>query len=53
MGFKPIFEEERQFLQDKLKIKLPTDCWRQSSKIYLDFTQTKPYIEFKVEKWKY
>lgn len=49
MGFKPIFEEERNFLQDKLRVELPTDCWRNSSKIYLDFTQPKPYLEFKVE----
>lgn len=48
MGFKPIFEEERRFLLDKTGVDLPTDCWRNSSKIYLDFTQPAPYIQFKV-----
>ena len=48
MGFKPIFEEERAYLRDKTGIDLPTDCWRNSSKIYLDFTQPAPYIQFKV-----
>ena len=49
MGFKPIFEEERTYLRDKTGIDLPTDCWRNSSKIYLDFTQPAPYVQFKVE----
>lgn len=48
MGFKPIFEEERQFFLKQTGIELPTDCWRNSSKIYLDFTQDKPLIQFKV-----
>jgi phosphoadenosine phosphosulfate reductase len=49
MGFKPIFEEERQFFKEKTGIELPTDCWRSGSKIYLDYTQEKPYLQFKVE----
>lgn len=52
MGFKPIFEEERQFFKEKTGIELPTECWRNGSKIYLDFTQPKPLIEFKVENGK-
>lgn len=48
MGFKPIFEEERQFFLKQTGIELPVDCWRNSSKIYLDFTQDKPIIQFKV-----
>mgnify|MGYP001168582406 CR=1 FL=1 len=48
MGFKPIFEEERLFFKEKTGIDLPTDCWRSGSKIYLDFTQNKALIEFKV-----
>lgn len=52
MGFKPIFEEERIFLQERLGIELPTDCWRNSSKVYLVFTQTVPYLQFKVENGK-
>ena len=49
MGFKPIFEEERLFFKQKTNINLPTECWRKGSKIYLDFTQEKSLIEFKVE----
>ena len=49
MGFKPIFEEERQFFLKQAGIELPADCWRNASKIYLDFTQGKPLIQFKVE----
>lgn len=52
MGFKPIFEEERQFFREKTGIDLPTECWRNGSKIYLDFTSPKPLIEFKVENGK-
>ena len=48
MGFKPIFEEERLFFKEKTGIEVPTECWRNGSKIYLDFTQTKALIEFKV-----
>lgn len=46
---KPIFEEERQFLNELLHIDLPTECWRNSSKIYLDLTCKKPIYTFKVE----
>lgn len=48
MGFKPIFEEERLFFKEQTGIDLPTDCWRNGSKIYLDFTQDKPLLQFKV-----
>ena len=46
---KPIFEEERLFLNDLLHINLPTDCWRASSKIFLDCTCKKPIYQFKVD----
>jgi 3'-phosphoadenosine 5'-phosphosulfate sulfotransferase (PAPS reductase)/FAD synthetase len=49
IGFKPIFEKERQFFKEKTGIDLPTECWRNGSKIYLDFTQTTPLLQFKVE----
>lgn len=52
MGFKPIFEEERLFFREKTGIDLPTECWRNGSKIYLDFTSPKPLIEFRVENGK-
>ena len=45
---KPIFEEERLFLNERLGIDLPTDCWRDSKKIYLDCTCDKPIYEFKL-----
>lgn len=45
---KPIFEEERQFFYKKTGILLPTDCWRDGSKIYLDCTCNKPLYQFKV-----
>ena len=44
---KIIFEEERKFLNEKLNIDLPTDCWRKVSKIYLDPTCSKPLYTFK------
>lgn len=46
---KPIFEQERLFLNELLKLELPTDCWRANSKIYLDCTCQKPLYVFKVE----
>lgn len=45
---KPIFEQERQFIKKKTGIELPTDCWRDGSKIYLDCTCKKPLYTFKV-----
>ena len=41
---KIIFEEERKFLNEKLNIDLPTDCWRKVSKIYLDQLVLSHYI---------
>ncbi len=49
MGFKPIFEEEIIFFKEQTGINLPSGCWRNGSKIYLDFTQEKPLYQFKVE----
>jgi phosphoadenosine phosphosulfate reductase len=49
LGFKPIFEEERQFFKENTNIELPTDCWRNGSKIYLDITCDKPIYQFKVD----
>lgn len=46
---KPIFEEERVFLNEKLNIELPTECWRKASEIYLDCTCEKPLYKFKVQ----
>ena len=46
---KIIFEEERKFLNEKLNIDLPTDCWRKVSKIYLDPTRSKSLYTFKAD----
>jgi len=46
---KPIFAEEKQFLEKRLGLEIPTDCWRDGSKIYLDPTCTKPLYIFKVD----
>lgn len=48
LGFKPIFEEERLFIKETTGYELPTDCWRNASKIYLDITCKDPLIAFKV-----
>ncbi len=46
---KPIFEPERQFFYKKTGILLPTDCWRDGTKIYLDCTCDKPLYKFNVK----
>lgn len=46
---KPIFEQERLFLNKKLNLNLPKDCWRNGTKIYLDCTCKTPIYTFKVE----
>ena len=48
MGLKPIFEQERCFFKEKSGIELPTDCWRNGTKIYLDIYCDKPLYTFKV-----
>jgi phosphoadenosine phosphosulfate reductase len=40
---KPIFKEEREFLEEQLGIKLPDYCWRNGMSIYLN-SNTKPAI---------
>ena len=46
---KPIFDEEKRFLEKYLKIELPNNCWRNGSKIYLNHFDDKPIITFKVD----
>ena len=31
---KPIFEKEKQFLEERLNLELPSDCWRDGNSIY-------------------
>ncbi|MEG1309839.1 MAG: phosphoadenosine phosphosulfate reductase family protein [Bacilli bacterium] len=45
---KPIFKKEYDMLEKELKIKLPRDIWRKGKKIYLDTTNSKPIVTFKV-----
>lgn len=46
---KPIFDTEKAFLEKYLKLKLPNNCWRDGSKIYLNHFDDKPIITFKVD----
>lgn len=46
---KPIFEEERQFLNKRLGVNLPKGCWKKHTKIYLDMTCKKPLYTFRVK----
>lgn len=48
---KPIFTEEKEFIEGKLNISLPEDCWivgGGTKYIYLDIYSNIPYIKFKV-----
>lgn len=46
---KPIFKQEKEFLEELLNIKLPNNCWRDGSSIYVN-PNTKPaIIRFKVD----
>lgn len=49
---KPIFQEELDFLQDLLNIKLPKYCWRKNTKIYLNPYDKKPILTFEVKNGK-
>ena len=46
---KPIFAEEKSFLEWKLRINLPDNCWRSGSKIFLNHFDDKPFLTFKVD----
>lgn len=46
---KPIFEEEREFLNKRLNVYIPKNCWRSGNKIYLNHFDEKPVITFKVD----
>lgn len=46
---KPIFKEEKLFLENRLGIELPNDCWRDGSKILLNGDKDTLIIQFKVE----
>ena len=46
---KPIFKQEKEYLERVLGIELPENCWRSSSKIYLNVDSEKPLVKFKAE----
>lgn len=46
---KPIFEEEREYLEWKTGIGIPKYCWRNGSKLYLNHMDKKPFLTFKVD----
>lgn len=48
IAIKPIFEEEREFLNRRLGIELSKGCWKKGVKIYLDPICEKPIYTFKV-----
>jgi phosphoadenosine phosphosulfate reductase len=45
---KPIFKEEKKFIEERTGLKLPNYCWRDGSKIYLNHDDTFPVITFQV-----
>ena len=49
IDIKPIFAEEKKFLERKIGIQLPAHCWRSGSKIYLNHFDKKPFLTFKVD----
>ena len=46
---KPIFKEEKEFLERKLNVEIPVNSWRKGSKIYLNHFDKKPYLTYKVD----
>ena len=46
---KPIFKEEKEFLEEKLNIKLPSNLWRDGSKIYVNSDKNDLVLSFKAE----
>ena len=46
---KPIFEKEKQFLEERLNLNIPIDCWRDGNSIYLNTNKDTLILKFKVE----
>lgn len=46
---KPIFNEEKLFLERHLGVELPDNCWRDGSKIYLNHDTKPALVNFKVD----
>lgn len=46
---KPIFDTEKKFLESKLNIQLPDNCWRDGSKIFLNSDKQDLVLQFKAE----
>ena len=45
---KPVFQLEKEFIERKLNIELPPECWRNGSKIYLNLDKKTKLLEFTV-----
>ena len=41
---KPIFKEEKEFLERKLNVEIPVNSWRKGSKIYLNNNTYQIYL---------
>ena len=41
---KPIFKEEKEFLERKLNVEIPVNSWRKGSKIYLNLIISPLYL---------
>ncbi|MFL8710790.1 phosphoadenosine phosphosulfate reductase family protein [Clostridioides sp. GD02377] len=46
---KPIFKDEKKFLEENLNLSLPDNCWRCGSKIYLNHFDKNPFLIFSVD----
>lgn len=49
---KPIFNEEKKFLEERLELELPSECWRDGKKIYLNADKDTLIIQFQIDKKK-
>lgn len=46
---KPIFKEEKEFLEKQLGLELPNDCWRDGKTIYLNADTKTKILTFRIE----
>lgn len=45
---KPIFEQEKIFLEERLRVELPNDCWRDGKSIYLNSDKETKILQFEI-----
>jgi phosphoadenosine phosphosulfate reductase len=46
---KPIFEEEKKFIEERIGLKLPNNCWRDGKTIYLNCDKDTRILTFTIE----